>query len=215
MILDPYDNFEISILPNGLKVYNYKWPYNVGYHRIGLIIHTGSDTDPVGLEGLAHYVEHMVANSCNHNELVDTFCDIGGFITFGNTSFKGISYKLKASSNKDHIIGSLNKLSNMIFDVTLTEQGLEKQRNIIKAEFLRTHPTDFSYEKILKEHDCVYPGIFLERITSPLGDLKSIANISLKDISDFYDTHYVPKNMSIVSVGNFEYIRNYKYTFFY
>jgi len=202
MFLDHYANFEISNLPNGLKVYNYKWPYNVGYHRIGLIIHTGSDKDPVGLEGLAHYVEHMVANSCKTNEMEDFFSDKGGFITFGNTSFKGISYRFKTSNDRDSIKESLEKLSEIIFNANLTEQGLEKQRNIIRCEFLKSYPNNFSYERILREHSSVYPNTFLERLPSLLGNLETITNISLKDIKTFYDIHYVPANMSIVSVGN-------------
>jgi len=202
MFLDHYANFEISNLPNGLKVYNYKWPYNVGYHRIGLIIHTGSDKDPVGLEGLAHYVEHMVANSCKTNEMEDFFSDKGGFITFGNTSFKGISYRFKTSNDRDSIKESLEKLSEIIFNANLTEQGLEKQRNIIRCEFLKSYPNNFSYERILREHSSVYPNTFLERLPSLLENLETITNISLKDIKTFYDIHYVPANMSIVSVGN-------------
>ena len=57
---DPYSEFRTATLPNGLTVHAAHWPGRP-WESVGVLIHSGAEQDPFGLEGLSHFVEHLVS----------------------------------------------------------------------------------------------------------------------------------------------------------
>ena len=59
---DPYADFEKATLPNGLQVYAAYWP-DRPWQYVGFVLHSGANTDPEDLPGVAHFVEHLVSRN--------------------------------------------------------------------------------------------------------------------------------------------------------
>ena len=60
------NNYHIFTLPNGLKCVHWKTEGQVSY--CGLAINAGSRDEPVGKEGLAHFVEHTLFKGTEHRK---------------------------------------------------------------------------------------------------------------------------------------------------
>ena len=81
---DPCAEFKSTTLSNGLDVHVAHWSERP-WEAMGFIVHTGAASDPEGLEGLEHLVEHLVSkNGSATKEEMDAFFDrCGGMTNFG------------------------------------------------------------------------------------------------------------------------------------
>src|SRR5258708_2659484 len=93
LMLDPYAEFEKATLTNGLDIYAAHWPGRP-WEAVGFLIHSGAEQDPVGLEGVGHFTEHMVAANTETDlqKVKNFFEENGGQANFGSTGFYGITY---------------------------------------------------------------------------------------------------------------------------
>lgn len=197
---DPYAEFESAVLPNGLSVYAAHWP-NRPWQAMGFLIHSGAMHDHVGLEGTAHFVEHMVSRNVSmpRIKINQHFENRGGSAGFGETSYFGTEFKFFVP-----IDGSLESdfsiFGQMLMSARL-EKELENQRFVIAEEFKEKFGFKPIHDVLMRERRMVFAGEFISNSISSLGSLDSIGAITQEDLQLFYDKHYVPANMSIVGVG--------------
>lgn len=198
---DPYAEFESATLPNGLKVYATHWP-DRPWEALGFLIHSGADQDPVGLEGLMHFVEHLVSQNTPtpFKEMVAFFKDYGGGANFGMTSYDDSQYQFFVPADKAVLSRGFSLFGQMLLEGKL-ERFVERERQVITGEFHRKYPVKFSFDLDTRENKALYAGHWLERFTSALGTPESVARITQADLQRHYDVHYTPANMSIVGVG--------------
>lgn len=199
---DPYQHFETCTLANGLRVHVLHWPERPGV-RFAFGIASGARHDPVGKEGSAHFMEHLVSsNGGSSVEALKDFFELntGNKPNLGGTSFSWTRYDFYSSAEPGLLRTSLDLFGAMLLHAKL-EHHLERERAVIVGEFNRRYPTTDVYEWERRMENAVFPGTFLSRMTSPLGTPESIQAIMREDLQSFYDTHYVPTNMEVVAVG--------------
>lgn len=199
---DPYAEFEKTTLSNGLDVYVAHWPKRP-WEFFKFIIHSGAEQDPLGREGLSHFLEHVVSENVsgvNALEIKDFFKDYGGDVNLGSTNFSSVTYGFSIPIKKTLLTKSFSIFGDMLLGGKM-EKLIERERRVIIGEFRRRYRLDIDFKLNVLEHRILYGGHWLERLTTPLGSLKSIEIISSDDLQKFYDSHYVPSNMSIVCVG--------------
>lgn len=198
---DPYAEFETAALPNGLTVYAAHWPERP-WEAIGFLIHSGAEHDPVGLEGVAHFVEHLVSENAgvSSNEMRAFFKDCGGTASLGATSYSSTCYRFFVPMDKAVFARALSMFGSMLFSAKL-EKRIEQERQIIVGEFYRRYPVRFKFDLDLRENKVLHTNYWLERFAQPIGAPGSIAKIVPSDLQSYYDTHYTPANMSVVGVG--------------
>ncbi len=198
---DPYAEFESTVLSNGLTVHAAHWPGRP-WESIGFLIHSGAEHDPVGLEGLAHFVEHLVGNNAPipQEDLSTFFDDCGGNVDLGATGYPNTEYTCFVPID-DAILGKAFSLLGETLLSSRLEQCVEAQRTVILAEFHREYPRALPFELDRHKAKMLYDGSWLERFVAPLGSPDSIKRITQEDLQLSYDRHYTPKNMSIVAVG--------------
>jgi len=199
---DPYAEFESITLQNGITIHVLNLPGRP-FEAVGFLINSGSQQDPVGLEGLAHFTEHLVSYNAGmeKNDIDSFFHDCGGIVCLGETSDFYTNYKFFLPIN-DRII--VSKAFSIFGDMLISsniEKNIEIERNVIIEEFNREYPLYFKFDLELKEQKALYGGYWLERSTSSLGNLDSIKKISQNDLQSFYDNHYTPVNIDIICVG--------------
>ncbi len=198
---DPYAEFESTTLPNGLEVHAAHWPGRP-WQAFGILIHAGAMHDPVGLEGLAHFVEHMVSENArlSKDDIRAFFEDHGGRVDLGRTGHLHTTYRFFVPCEKVVFEQALAIMANMLLQGTL-ENALEREREVIVGEFHRIFPVNSKFDFMKRKNEALHAGCWLERTVRPLGHPESIRQISQTDLQGLYDTHYTPANMSIVGVG--------------
>lgn len=201
---DPYAEFQSATLPNGLTVHATHWPGRP-WEVVGFLIHSGAEQDPVGLEGLAHFVEHLVSGNLtvSQNEMRAIFEDWGGSAKLGTTGFPFTGYRFFVPAEKEKVAQALSMFGEMLLSAKL-EKSIERERQVIVDEFLRSYPAKFAYDLQMRKQKALHSGSWLERFVSPLGNPKTVARITQADLQAYYDKHYTPANMSVVGVGGME-----------
>lgn len=201
---DPYAEFQTVTLPNGLSVHAAHWPGRP-WEAMGFLIHSGAEYDPVGLEGLSHFVEHVVSGNTNlsRKEMGAFFEDCGGSVNLGTTSHLGTDFSFFVPANKTVLSGAFSMFGHMLLSAKL-EKFIEHDRQVIVEEFNRSYPVKLKLDMEMRMHKALYAGYWLERLASPLGNLESISQITPSDLQSHYDEHYTPANMSIVGVGGMQ-----------
>lgn len=201
-IWDPYADFQKTVLPNGLSVYSTYW--NRPWVRIGFVVHSGSLIDPREKAGTAHFVEHMASENIkdvSRDELNMFFKRNGGNAMFGSTGPVSTTYWFKVPVTSKILKKSIGIFGKMLIKNSL-EGDIERERNVILSEFGEYFPLQVRYELYeLRKRRMLYNGIKLMDYKGPLGDYDSITSITKEDLQKFHQIHYVPQNISIVSVG--------------
>jgi predicted Zn-dependent peptidase len=198
---DPYAGFRSAVLPNGLTVHAAYWPKRP-WEAVGFLIHSGAEYDPIGLEGLSHFVEHLVSQNANiPKELISTFFEnLGGLVNLGATGYPDTTYRFFVPADKAILAEALSMFGHMLLSVQI-EKSIEQERQIIINEFRLHYPAKFRFDLDLRERKALYAGSWLERFVRPFGAPESIERITKNDLQLHYDKHYTPANMSIVGVG--------------
>ncbi|MBI2054328.1 MAG: insulinase family protein [Candidatus Staskawiczbacteria bacterium] len=200
---DPYAEFESAVLPNGLTVYAAHWPERP-WEAMGFLVHSGAEQDPVGLEGLAHFVEHMVSKNAilSRKEISAFFEDCGGWVNTGETGHMCAQYNFFAPAEKEIIAKAFSIFGHMMLSEKLG-RFIERERQVIIGEFHEKYPTRFaSFDLEMQERKTLYPGYWLERFPGfVFGTPESVKKITQNDLQTYYDANYTPANISVVGVG--------------
>ena len=197
---DPYDFSKKDI--DGVSVYYKNLPWAPCIH-IMVSFKVGAFNDPIGKEGLAHFLEHMIGNGC------PTLPDKKAMKEFSrlymlNTRNAFTGYHRTAYHGKclpENFIKVMMTMRDYVFNPFLRPEDAEHERKVITQEAWGRYKNE-KYLKYIKEtSDNVYHGHERSRISYPLGWPETVAIISQQDIKDFHKRNYVRENMSIFLVG--------------
>ena len=200
---DPYAEFRTTTLPNGLTVRAAHWP-GKPWQYVGFVIHSGARHDPVGKEGLHHFVEHLVFQNAALplKDLERFFKNSGGNVNTGITGYQFTSYGFELPLKKAVISKALDIFGRTLFAAQLRKK-VEHERQVIVGEFGREYQNGTNLRLERRQNASVFGDTFLSRFTRPLGSPESIARscISQRDLQECYDRSYTPANMTVVAVG--------------
>jgi predicted Zn-dependent peptidase len=198
---DPYAEFEMATLPNGLTIHAAHW-LGRPWEAMGFLIHSGAEHDTIGLEGTAHFVEHLISQNADVpvKEAKDFFEGNGGKVNLGQTSYHFARYQFWMPTDWAIFSRALQLFSKALLSAKL-EKFVERERSVIIAEFNRKFTHRITYDLAMRENRALYSGYWLERFATPLGNPDSVGRITQDDLQAYYDAHYTPANMSIVGVG--------------
>lgn len=194
-------DFEKRSLPNGLEVHSTFWDRE--WLAVEVVVHSGAREDPGDLPGLAHFVEHCVSENIpgfDCEQAHKFFEAVGGNVAFGATGFLKTRYNFIVPADPAILQGALDILGSMLLGEKI-EKNIENERKIILREFNISYPYHELLEWELAIRHALYKGHRLEAYNRPLGMLDSIRRVTQGDLQAFYNRHYVPANMSIVTVG--------------
>lgn len=202
---DPYKEFTKHTLSNGVEIYSTYW--NRPWIAAEIIVHSGAQEDPVHLPGLAHFVEHVATRNIpgwDIKQAHDFFDMCGGNADFGSTGYKSITYTFKIPTDSNLLETSLGIFGSLLFESTLAKE-IEHERTVIGQEFKERYPLDLFLKIDMEIQKHLFKGHpRLETYMRPIGLPEGFLKAQQRDLQNFYDVHYVPKNVSIVFVGGFQ-----------
>jgi predicted Zn-dependent peptidase len=159
----------------------------------------GSRDEPSGLEGISHFIEHMVFKGTASRSALDIVSyieSVGGilnaFTTRENTCFLSKIIDI-------HLPRAVEILTDLVFNTLCTPGDVIKEKKIVIDEIneVKDNPADLV-------HDIFATSIFgshpLGR--SILGTTRSVRSFNRKKILSFLNTNYLRKKMIFVASGN-------------
>ena len=188
-------------LNSGIRVVMEEIPY-VNSVSIGVLVNNGSVKERDDLNGISHFIEHMLFKGTTNRsakELAESIDDVGGQIN----AFTGTEYTCFYVRVLDkHLPIAIDVLSDMFNNSTFNEKDIEKEKSVIFEEInmYLDSPEDIVYD-ILSETMFENTSLALPI----LGTYETVSNLNRDTVLDYYKKHYTPENIVISIVGNFQY----------
>lgn len=196
--------FKKMILSNGIKVIAYQ---RKEIHSINLsvVVNVGSLDEDKSNNGISHMIEHLAFDGTRDFkswEDVDRF--LNNISGSGNASTSMEHTRYYGTFPHQFLEESLYYYSQLVFFPTHEDAAIEKERVIIIDEMKR-------YDDTVEEK--IYENIFENRFENPdtsfsmkiIGTEDNLKKFNRTHIREQYEKYYVPSNVEIYIVGNFDF----------
>ena len=192
--------FKKTVLDNGLRVITAPMQ---GTNTITVLVlcGTGSDYESREISGISHFLEHMFFKGTKNRPTPDAIkheLDGMGSLSNAFTSHEITGYHIKAG--KTYLNQSLELLADIYKNSLLSEEELEKERQVIVEEMHKDRDTPTLYiwwvwERLLYGDQPAGWDV--------IGEEKIIRSLSGQDFADYFNHQYVSANTAVVVAGNF------------
>lgn len=193
-------------LPNGLTYFIRPNAEPRGRFSIRLRVNTGSLNETDDIQGISHFLEHMVFNGSTHfkrGEMIPAMQKEGlglGGDANAYTAFDETVYMLDVPSMKESTVNLAFTIMRDFADGALLEESaINAERGIITSEY---KARDSAGYRVMKEvFSVMLDGTKIPH-RYPIGTLEVIQNAPREKFVDYYKTHYVPSQMQLVIAGD-------------
>ena len=189
---------EITVLKNGLRVISQEYPQ---YETVslGLWVRTGSAYEAEDLNGISHFLEHMVFKGTDKRSALSISEDIenvGGH-TNAYTSREFTAFYAKMLKNDAEL--ALDVLCDMLLNSKFAEEELVKEREVVVQEIKQAidDPSDIVFDYMQAQ---AYPNQAMGRPI--LGTAELVRSFGAKELNGYIGTNYAAENMVACAVGN-------------
>ncbi|HUO60968.1 MAG TPA: pitrilysin family protein [Candidatus Acidoferrales bacterium] len=189
-----------TVLDNGLIVVSEQMPH-IRSVSIGIWIRTGSRHEIAELNGISHFVEHMVfkgTKTRSAEDIARQVDSLGGNLD-AFTAKECTCFNVKVLD--EHLPEALGVLSDMVLNPVFNEGDITKERGVILEEIKMDEDNpDFLVHEIFvqnfwKDHPLGRP---------ILGTRDTVRRFERTTLFDFYGERFVPGNMVVSAAGNVE-----------
>jgi len=165
----------------------------------GIWVQNGSRNETVGTNGISHFLEHLFFKGTEKRtskDIADTMDAVGGQLN----AFTSKEYTCYMARTLDtHFDVALDVLSDMLFNSSFEEAGIEKERGVILEEINMYEDTPENVAMSLLEYNSFKDHPLGMTI---LGTPETIGSFQRKDFIDFIQSRYRPCNTVIAIAGN-------------
>lgn len=213
-----YTKLGVKKLDNGLEVHMYKLANG---HKVSIIpmegspavvknyVNVGSMNETANIKGISHFLEHMAFNGTNGEnghiklEAGDSFKkidELGGWAN-ASTNYAITDYVNSTPLlNKKDLEQQIKIIAAMSEDLKLSTDMIEKEKHPVSSEInmILDDPQTIALDQTVRT---------LFKIKNPAdemvgGSVKTIKNLTRKDLIDYYNKYYTPDNMNLVITGD-------------
>jgi zinc protease len=201
------DEYAIDLVaypfPSGLYVI-FQEEHSQPVIAVTTVFDNGSEQDPIGMEGIAHVVEHL-AFRAKHGDMpknMDWIKQSGGSFN-ASTSVDWTNYMTIAprDSMGELLFIEARRMKDGVANVTESDVRLEVEiaRNEKRMRY-ENAGIGAAWDAV---GSVMYPEGHAYR-RSTIGSHASLSNIDLKAVQDFVKNNYVPEDTTMVVVGDFD-----------
>lgn len=189
---------EVSVLKNGLRVASFYYP-QFETVSLGVWVNTGSAYEPASLNGISHFVEHMVFKGTKSRSAIQISEDIEnvGGSTNAYTSREFTAFYAKMLKNDAEL--AMDVLAEMMTTPSFLEDELVKEREVVVQEIKQTadDPSDIVFDYMQAQ---AFAGQAMGRPI--LGTPELVRSYGAKELRGYMQTNYSAENMVVCAVGN-------------
>ncbi len=189
---------KITTLNNGLRIITQERK-DIETVSLGIWVNTGSAYETVDMNGISHFIEHMVFKGTkkrNALQISEDIENVGGQ-TNAYTSREFTAFYAKMLKNDVEL--ALDVLADFIVAPTFDESEMVKEKEVVVQEIKQSIDTpddavfDYFQEDAFK--DCAIGRTIL-------GPEEKVRSFDAEMMRRYMHTHYATDNMVVVGVGN-------------
>jgi predicted Zn-dependent peptidase len=192
-----------EVLPNGLILLSEEMAH-IRSVSIGIWLKTGSRDEVAELNGISHFLEHMVfkgTTSRTARDIARQVDSIGGNMD-AFTGKETICFNIKVLD--DHLPLALDILSDLILNPIFEPRDITREKGVILEEIKMDEDNpDYLVHEIFTQN--FWKGHALGRPI--LGTKETVRAFEQEKLFDFYGHRFVPNNMIISAAGNLNHQR--------
>src|SRR5579884_3926951 len=198
VIMDGPRNIRREVLPNGLTILTEEMPH-IRSVSVGIWIKTGSRHEDPQLNGISHFVEHMVfkgTQSRTAEDIARQVDSIGGNMD-AFTAKECICFDVKVLD--EHLPVALEILSDIVLHPVFDTKEITRERGVILEEIKMDEDNpDYLVHEIFtqnfwKDHPLGKP---------ILGTKETVRRFEQPFLFDYWKRFFIPNNMIISAAGN-------------
>ena len=193
-------NIRKTVLSNGLLVLTESMPH-LRSISMGAWIGSGSRDEAPEVNGVSHFVEHMVfkgTTSRSAQQIAREVDTIGGNLD-AFTGKEMVCFNIKVLD--ENVAPALDVLSDLVLHPTFTPEELAREQGVILEEIKMDEDNpDYLVHEIFTQN--FWKGDALGRPI--LGTEKTVSSFNQQIIFDFYNSRFTPRNMVFSAAGNLE-----------
>ncbi len=190
-------------LPNGLVVITEPMPH-VRSVSAGIWLRSGSRREPKEVNGLSHFIEHMVFKGTRRRSAEDIAREvdsIGGMLD-AFTSKEMVCFNTRVLD--EHLPKAFDVLSDMLLEPRFAPEDIDRERSVILEEIRMTqdNPEDLVHE------------LFTQNFWNPhalarpiLGTPETVSGFDRPTLESWFRRWYAPNNVVITAAGRLEHGR--------
>lgn len=191
---------QLTTLNNGLRIVTCSRP-NTETVSLGIWIKTGSAYEDEKINGISHFLEHMVFKGTKNRtslQISEEIENVGG----QNNAYTSREFTaFYAKMLKDDTELALDVISDLILNPTFPEEELVKEREVVVQEIKQTidSPDDIIFDYFQGK---AFPDLPLGR--SILGPAEKVRSFDGQALQNYLKTNYAAENIVVCAVGNLE-----------
>jgi predicted Zn-dependent peptidase len=193
-------NLSRTVLPNGLIVLTERMEYMRSV-AMGVWIKSGSRCEPAEMNGISHFVEHMLfkgTRSRSAQQIARQMDSIGGNLD-AFTGKETICFNVKSLA--EHVPIALDVLTDLVLNPVFDAPEIERERGVILEEIKidADNPEILVHELFMqafwKDHPLGRP---------ILGTSKTVARLNRESLTAYHGDRFHGGNMIFSAAGNLE-----------
>ena len=198
--ISPARNIRRTTLPNGLLVLTESIPH-VRSVSMGVWLASGSRDESLALNGISHFVEHMVfkgTTTRSAQQFAREADSIGGnFDAF--TGKESICFNVKVLD--ENTAPALDLLTDLVLHPTFTPDDIAREKGVILEEIKmdEDNPDYLVHETFTQNF---WKGHALGRPI--LGTIKTVSSFTQQIVLDDYASRFTPRNMVFSAAGHLD-----------
>lgn len=187
-----------SVLPNGIRVITEEIPHSYSV-SVGIWVANGTRHEPRPLNGIAHFIEHLLFKGTERRSALDIAREIDsvGGVLNAFTSREFVCYYAKILHNA--LPKAIDLLSDIFLNSVFDPDEIEKERRVILQEIrrLEDNPDDYIHDlfsrNFWREHPLGMP---------ILGNEESVSSFSRDGIFAYKNESYRAEDILITAAGH-------------
>lgn len=192
---------EELVLDNGMQVLLFPHPGS-GLVASNVFVGAGSTREEARYAGSSHFLEHLLFNGTTRRTQEEIYAATDRIGAYNNATTRQEYTHYMMVFPVERMAEALDIQADMLFHSILPPEKFEKERGIILEELSkdRSDP-DYAMEQTLD--DLLY-GAGSAYARPVLGTAETISALPREMVVEYYKRQYVPSNMRLVLMGDFE-----------
>lgn len=193
-------NFQKTVLSNGIRVVSERHPQSKAV-SVGVWVDTGTRDESAGIEGISHFIEHLVFKGTKNRSAYRIVRDLealGGDINAYTSKEQTCYHSLVL---KDHWPTALEVLADITCNMRLTKKDFTLEKGVILQEIAMAEDNheDLAFETLFSSVYGKHP------LSIPiLGTVKSIAEMKLSWVKERYRDYYNGSSLVVSAAGDID-----------
>jgi predicted Zn-dependent peptidase len=189
---------ETATLPNGLVVITEPMEH-VHSVSVGIWLRTGSRREPAELNGISHFIEHMLFKGTHRRTAEDIAREVdsvGGMLD-AFTSKEMVCFNTRVLD--EHLPKAFDVLADMVLDPKFDPADIEREQSVILEEIRMTqdNPEDLVHELFTQNFWSSHA------LGKPiLGTPETVSAFDRKTLESSFRKWYAPNNVVITAAGH-------------